>query len=91
MTLNLGRHILFHHYNLLMYKMLIIVVKLFDKYDKEYIKLDIKMKRNDGVIKYWCNLRIDNSRQSITHASLHCSLSVIHTISYHIPNIFSSL
>ena len=31
-------------------------------------------------------LRIDNRRQSVIRATLHCSPSLIHTISYHIPN-----
>ena len=31
-------------------------------------------------------LRIDNRRESVIRATLHCSLSVISTISYHIPN-----
>ena len=31
-------------------------------------------------------LRIDNSRQSVICATLHCSLSPISTISYHISN-----
>ena len=37
------------------------------------------------IDKMFLILRIDNRRQSVICATLHCSLALIHTISYHIP------
>ena len=52
-------------------------------------QLDLIFSNSDSIadartLNY--NLRIDNSRQSIICATLHCFLALSHTISYHIPN-----
>ena len=45
-----------------------------------------KNKSQKLLYKFIISLRIDNSRQSAICATLHCSLSLIYTISFHIPN-----
>ena len=53
---------------------------------KSHGKIEISKHRSPVLTLRKTTLRIDNRRQSVIRATLHCSPSLIHTISYHIPN-----